>query len=84
MRCAALFLLKALALELQCSAVFRNGADDIIRHAARNVCLDFHRDGNLAIRQAGEMLENLIGNRSHIPADALGINLHAAEEMRWW
>jgi hypothetical protein len=45
--------------------------------------LDFHRNRYFAVRQAGEMLKNLIGYRSHVPTNACGIHLHAAKEMRW-
>ena len=68
-----LFFFKALARELQCPAVLRDRANDVIRGSGRNLgfYLEGHRD--LSSYQAGKMRDHLVRDPARVAAYPRGI-----------
>ena len=54
-----LFSLKPLAGELQCPAVFGDGADDVVGRAGGNLGFDLQGDGDLGSYEARQMRDDL-------------------------
>ena len=76
-----LFLFEPLAGEFQGAAILRNGAYNVLRNSRRNPRLNLHGYYDLTVWEAGHVLNNLIRNRSDIPANPRGIDRHATEKM---
>ncbi len=68
-----LFFFKALARELQCPAVLRDRANDVIRGSGRNLGFDLQGYCNLGSYQAGKMHDHLVRNLARISAYPLCI-----------
>ena len=75
-----LFRFKALAGELEGSAVLGDGPDDVVGGPAGDLGLDFEGDGDLGSDDAGEVGDDLLGDASGVAAEAGGVEGDGAVE----
>ena len=68
-----LFFFKALTRELQCPAVLRDRANDVIRGSRRHLGCYFEGHRDLSSHQAGKMRDHLVSNPARIAAYPRGI-----------
>ena len=68
-----LFFFKALTRELQCPAVLRDRANDVIRGSRRHIGFYFEGHRNLGSHQAGKMRDHLVRNPARVAAYPRGI-----------
>ena len=67
-------------LELERSAVFGYGADDVVRRTGRHLGLDFQRDIDLGPKQATEVLHYRAGDLIDVPRKTGRVDLRSAVE----
>src|SRR5438552_15475339 len=71
---------EGLVLELQRARILRHGAYHMIRHAARNICLDLEDHINLCTNQPGQMGDYFVRNAASIPANPSWFKDHSPVE----
>jgi len=62
-----LCIFKSLAVKLQCSAILRDRADDVLRSIGWHVSFNFKGDLHLCIEQPGKMLNHGSCYRIYVP-----------------
>jgi hypothetical protein len=75
-----LLALKSVARELQCPAVLGHRADDLIRSASGQLCLDLEGHRDLRAHLTGQMRDHLVGNATGVAANTRGVEAHRAVE----